>query len=168
MSAASPPWESLIDSMRVPVRGGERGVHKALLTLIILARAQRGGPANVFRFRDLDEPLRAALAKLGPARKTHRSEVGFWRLAEDGFWVVRDQARLTKLTGGKTPGRRLLLEKDAAAEVPVALWEALRGDPARVARLIQRVMARHWAPERHGEVLAEVVFDMAVDEDDEL
>lgn len=163
MKQPSPTWETLLTSMRVSTRGAERAVHKPLLTLMILARAQRGGPANVFRFRDLDEPLRDALRVFGPARRAYRSEQPFWRLKEDGFWRIHDEERLRPAKPG-VPSRRALLEADAAAEVPAALWDELRGDPARVAKLIQGVMQATWPAERHGELLSALVFALAMDD----
>jgi putative restriction endonuclease len=165
MSASSPSWETLLASMRVFTRGSERAVHKPLLALMILARAQRGGPANVFRFRDLDPPLRDALQAFGPPRRAHRSEQPFWRLKEDGFWRIHDEERLSQGKPG-VPSRRALLEADAAAEVPMALWDELRADPARVARLIQAVMKANWPVERHGELLSTLVFDLSLPDDD--
>ena len=156
-------WETWIAGLGA--HGTARSVHGPLLALMILARAPRGGPANVFRFRDLDEPLRAALAAFGPPRKRHRAEIAFWRLEGDGLWVVHDRARIAKRAGGATPSRRLLLEMDAAAEVPQAAWETLRADPGRVARLIHQVMADTWPIERHGEILAELVFDLRLEEE---
>jgi putative restriction endonuclease len=160
-------WETLIAGIRTWTHGSDRAVHKPLLVLMILARAQRGGPANVFRFRDLDAPLRDALRAFGPPRKRYRSEQAFWHLKEDGFWVVPGEARLARLTGGAPPSRRRLLEEDAAAEVPPALWEELRREPARAARLIQGVLAAHWPAERHGEILARLVFDLPEEEPEE-
>jgi putative restriction endonuclease len=163
MQAAT--WETLIADMRVWSRGSERAVHTPLLVLMILGRAQRGGPANVFRFRDLDEPLREALRAFGPPRKSCRSELPFWRLKDDGFWMVHDEARLASLMKGAEPSRRLLLAEDAAAEVPVALWEQLAEDPGRVARLVQKVLEMHWPAEVRGKVAAEVVLGLKVEED---
>jgi putative restriction endonuclease len=156
-------WESLIAGVNTWSRGTERAVHKPLLVLMILGRAQRGGPANVFRFRDLDEPLREALRAFGPARKSYRAELPFWRLKEDGFWVVHEEARLSKLANGAAPSRRLLLEEDAAAEVPRAMWDELVREPPRVARLVKGVLDEHWPAEMRGKVAAEVVFGMRLD-----
>lgn len=164
MEAAT--WETLIANVKTWSRGGERAVHKPLLVLMILGRAQRGGPANVFRFRDVEEPLREALRAFGPARKSYRAEVPFWRLKEDGFWVIQGEDRIASLAKGGSPSRRLLLEEDAAAEVPATLWGELAGDPARVARLIQAVLEMGWSdPAVRGRVAAEVVFGMKVDEE---
>ncbi|APR79784.1 Hypothetical protein A7982_05131 [Minicystis rosea] len=138
---------------------------RPLLALMILARAQRGGPANVFRFRDLDEPLRAALAAFGPPQEEHRAELAFWELRDDVFWVVHDEARIAQRAGDTPPSRALLVEEDAAAEVPEAAWEALRTDPGRTARLIHQVMTSTWPAERHGEILAELVFDFRIEEE---
>jgi putative restriction endonuclease len=160
-----PTWETLIAGLGTWTRGAERALHKPLLVLMILGRAQRGGPANVFRFRDLDEPLREALQAFGPARKSYRSELPFWRLKEDGFWVVHHEARLAARTRGGAPTRRLLLDEDAAAEVPVARWEELRAEPGRVARLVQTVLQAYWPAELRGRVAAEVVFGLRVEEE---
>ncbi len=159
----NPTWESLIAGLRVR----SRAVHKPLLVLMILGRAQRGGPANVFRFRDLDEPLREALQSFGPPRKRPSSESAFWSLKDDGFWVVHDEARLARAMTSKRPSRRLLLKEDAAAEVPRELWDALVQEPARVARLVKTVLETHWEdPSVRARVAAEVVFGMRVEEDD--
>ena len=164
-------WESLIAGLcRSACEGDERtpAVDKLLLALMILARAQRGGPANVFRFRDLDAPLGEALAAFGPAGAGHTPEAAFWRLQEDGFWFVHDLATLVGAANGSgSPPRARLLEADAAAEVPAPLWDDLRNDPARVARLLHTVLAAHWPQERHGEILAKLVFDLQVDEEEE-
>jgi len=154
-------WETLIAELQSP----KGAVHEPLLVLMILGRALRGGPANVFRFRDLDEPLSAALRAFGPPRKRHHPERAFWRLREHGFWVVHREARLGPRTGPE-PSRRRLLDEDAAAEVPRALWDELSGDHARTARLAQRVVEAHWPAEVRGAVLADLVFDLRVDDDE--
>jgi putative restriction endonuclease len=148
-----PSWETLITGVRVWTRGTKRAVHKPLLVLMILGRARRGG-SNVFRFEEVDEPLREALRAFGGSPK---SEYPFWYLKDDGFWVVRDEARLATLKRGSEPSRKLLLEEDATAEVPLALWEDLAGDQARVARLVQTVVEANWPAEMRAAVVAQVV-----------
>lgn len=159
MTSSSPPWETLIGNLRPPAP-------RRLLVLMILARAQRGGPANVFRYRDLDEPLRRALAAFGPGQRPRGAEQAFWRLRNDGFWRIHDEARLAGLSRGPVPSRRLLLAEDAAAEVPAPLWRALSGDAPRVARLVQAVLEGGFAPELRGAVLAEVVMGLGWEEDE--
>lgn len=156
-------WETLIAGLRTGTRGA---VGKPLLVLMILGRAQRGGPANVFRFRDLDETLREALRAFGPPRKTYRSEHPFWHLKSDGFWVVQGEARLAKLMRGREPSRRSLLDEDAAAVVPRETWDALVREPPRVARLVQRVL-EIWPAEVRGQVAAEVVMGLGFEEEPE-
>lgn len=151
-------WETLIVGVNTWTRGTERAVHKPLLVLMILGHAQRGEPANVFRFRSIDEPLRESLRAFGPSRKSYRSEYPFWYLKDDGFWVVHNEARLAALKRGREPSRRLLPDEDAAAEVPRGLLEELSADPARVAGLVQKVLEMHWEdPKTRARMAAEVL-----------
>jgi hypothetical protein len=146
-----PDWEAFVRAAAGVPAG-------PLLVLMILGRAQRGGPFNVFRYRDLDEPLGEAIAAF---QAEGAAPSAFWDLREAGFWEVRDEARFA---GAHAPARQALLDGDAAAEVPTQRWEELRGDPARTARLLRSVLSRSWPAEVHGRLLAEVVFDLRVDE----
>jgi hypothetical protein len=144
-------WEAFVE-------GGSRVPGGGLLLLMILGRAQRGGPFNVFRFRDLDEPFAEAAAAF--AAGSEAAPAAFWALREAGFWEVRGEARFAA-----APTREALLDADAAALVPAARWEELRSDPARTARLLKAVLVAGWPAEQHGRLLAEVVFDLRVDEE---
>ena len=62
-------WSSLVSNLGTWKRGSERAVHKPLLTLMLLARAQQGGTNHV-QYSEVAEALRRALREFGPPRKT--------------------------------------------------------------------------------------------------
>jgi predicted restriction endonuclease len=136
-------WETKIETMRVWKRGNEVAVHKPLLVLMILAKAQRGG-ANVFFFKDLLDPLEKALRDFGPGRDAIHPEYPFWHLQRDGFWVVDDSEQFVLSRGAAGPTKGALLEANAIARVPAEMWEELCHDPSLVSRLLHQVLAAFW------------------------
>src|SRR4051794_13124357 len=95
---AQPTWQELVNNINVSKRGSERAVRKPLLLLMLLARAQQGQPREV-SFAEIDSPLQNLLQQFGPPRKSYDTELPFWHLQNDGFWVVRDADSLPKRKG---------------------------------------------------------------------
>lgn len=132
-------------------RGDTRAVHKPLLTLYLLARAQRGG-ANAVSFREVREPLAEALRLFGPPRRRVQPELPFWHLQYDGFWRVLDSQRLPRGKRGDRPTARALLEHDAVGEVPARLWAQLKRSPRRIPRLARSVLEQFWPESLHDDI----------------
>jgi putative restriction endonuclease len=155
-------WRDLIDQIGTwkTVRGKRlvRAVHKPLLTLMMLARAQ-DGKSNEIRYRDIDEPLTKALREFGPPRRTVHPEYPFWYLQNDGFWVIRDAARFKGGAGGQ-PTRRALIDGDAVAVVPAELWTELQRNPGLHLDLALEILHAFWPESVHDIIASELGLDL--------
>lgn len=161
MSAIPSPlasWNELIAHLGTWKQGTERAVNKPLLTLMMLARAQRG-ESNVIPYRDLDAPLGAALRNFGPPRRTYHPEYPFWYLQNDGFWAIPNADTL-KRKDQREPTRRALLSADAVAEVPEPLWTELTGQPALPADLALQILHTFWPESIHDTIASGLGLDL--------
>ncbi len=141
-------WRHAVQNLHVWRRGGERAVHKPLLTLWLLGRVAGGG-SHVVPYAEIEEPLAALLREFGPPRKQLHPEFPFWHLQTDRIWVVRDAPKLRKKKGGSSPSPTVLREHRAVGEVPQALWHALAGDAALREELAEHLLADFWPESLH-------------------
>src|SRR5205085_1632810 len=114
-------WQELIAALHPGRSGNEPAVHKPLFTLMLLARAQRGG-SNRVPFKDVDAALEEAIHLFGSARAPGGSELPFWHLKNDGFWVFEDEDSIPRRKAGDRPTKTILRKHDARGHVPRHLW----------------------------------------------
>jgi putative restriction endonuclease len=69
-------------------RGDQRAPHKPLVVLLALARWQQG-QRSALPFADIEPDLTALLKEFGPTRQSFHPEYPFWRLRNDGVWMVQ-------------------------------------------------------------------------------
>lgn len=141
-------WRQLLSDIHTWKRGSQRAVHKPLLTLMLIARAEARLPAEV-HFADIDEDLARHLREFGPTRSSYHPEFPFWHLQADGFWNLTNPSALQRKTGGNSPSRSTLLKSDARATVPPDLWKALERDPRLREDLTTRLLNDFWPPSQH-------------------
>jgi putative restriction endonuclease len=94
----------LFDRLNVWSRGDQLAPHKPLLVLYALGRWSRGEPADI-PFTQVDADLTGLLKEFGPPRQSYHPEYPFWRLQNDGVWVVHaagppHRARVCKIVPG--------------------------------------------------------------------
>jgi putative restriction endonuclease len=153
-------WHELVTGLRTGKRGSERAVHKPLLTLMLLARAQRG-KSNEVHFSEIAADLEGHLREFGPPRKSYHPEYPFWYLKNDGFWRVRDENKLEKRKGKDQPTRKELTRRDVVSYVPATLWSQLSGNEQEVRKLAQLVLDEFWPDTVHADIAAAVGLDMS-------
>ena len=153
--SAADRWRTLLSDLHTWRRGGKRAVHKPLLTLMIIARAEAGAPARV-RFSEIEQDLRKHLREFGPPRKSYHPEFPFWHLQHDGFWKVEDPGNLQAKTGGKSPSCRTLLYADAVATIDPPLWRSLVSSQTLREELAERLLADFWPETIHASIRSEL------------
>ena len=153
MSQRSPAtlWRAALGNLSTWKRGTQRAVHKPLLSLMLLARAEAGDGSRV-RFEEIYARLAALLYEFGPHRKSHHPEYPFWHLQADGFWEVQDAAAFPIKKAGHSPTKRTLLARNATGYVPDKLWEAVVNDPQLRHELASTVLAQFWPDTLHGDI----------------
>lgn len=144
-------WRHRLSDLHTWKKGGQRAVHKPLLTLMLLARAEAGLPGEV-RFAEIEKDLARHLREFGPTRKSYHPEFPFWHLQTDGFWKVHDARALQKKTGGNSPSRMTLLKADASGSVNPGLWSALTKDALLREDLTSRLLNDFWPSSQHAAI----------------
>src|SRR3954464_13679087 len=89
------------DALNVWKQGDQRAPHKPLLILYALGRWQQG--ITEVTFLEAEPALTELLRRFGPQRKSNPPEQPFWRLQNDGVWVVRAPSPLPLKTGDTVP-----------------------------------------------------------------
>lgn len=159
MSQAEHIWFELITNLSIWKRAETRAVHKPLLTLILLARAQ-SGKSNLVHFNEIVEPLEKCLKEFGPPRKHVHPEYPFWYLQNDGFWIVRDANRLPLRKGKAQPTRTALIKYDTLGEVPEELWAYLINEPRLTKELARHVLEEFWPNTYHEDIATAIGLDI--------
>lgn len=151
------------DRINVWSRGSERAPHKPLLVLHALGQLSRGGP-NSIAFRDLAPKLTELLKEFGPTRQSYHPEYPFWRLQNDGVWIVDDADKLERRTGQTDIPKRELLDKDVHAHFTNEIAQRLERDPSLVADVALRLLDGHFPVSIHQDILDAVGLDLNLTE----
>jgi hypothetical protein len=136
-------WDDMIDSLPDGVGQQFHVVHRPVLTLILLARAQRE-ESNWLRFNDIDELFWEAIRQLAPSREPSGLEFPFWYLQKNGFWTVEHPEILPRVKNSDRPTRRGLRKYNARGHVPAHLWDELIGTSGLIERLACRILDEFW------------------------
>jgi len=146
-------WSDKLASLRVAQRHGERAVHKPLLVLMILGRAQRGESSRM-SFAEVDQQLATGLRMFGaPVKGSVQPELPFWHLQSDGLWVVENARSLPRGKRKDRPTRNTLVRDDPVGYVPAEWWQILETEPERVSGLASQILNDFWPASYHLEIL---------------
>lgn len=147
------------DNIAVWSRGSERAPHKPLLVLYALAQLSRGGP-NSIAFRDLEPKLTELLKEFGPTRKSYHPEYPFWRLQNDGIWIVDGADNLARRTAQADIPKRVLLENDVHAHFRDDIAQRFKHDPMLLTEVAQRILNGHFPDSIHSDILSAVGLEL--------
>ena len=144
-------------SIRTWKRGDQRAPHKFLLLLDVLARLQRGEPAEA-RFEDIEPTLAEHLRVFGPPGASG-PEHPFWRLQRDGVWSVESGlgGPLLAPEHGNVSARALR-ESHAIGRLDPAIVAVLRERPSLVNLIAHELLAMQWERSFHEDILDAVGF----------
>ncbi|MBW2703624.1 MAG: HNH endonuclease [Deltaproteobacteria bacterium] len=139
-------WKTLIGNLHTWKRGKQRAVHKPLLTLLLLARAQQG-QSNQVSYEEVDGPMHQALVNFAPPRKKVQTFYPFWHLQTDGFWKVLNADQIPD-----SPTRGKLLHHHAIGMVPAKLWAQLGKHQHLIPELSQQLLDDFWPDTYHDDI----------------
>jgi putative restriction endonuclease len=148
-----------IESLNVWRSGGQRAPHKPLLLLYALARFQSG--QTRISYKEVDDDLRRLLIEFGPARKSVHPEYPFWRLQNDGLWVVSSHAPMKTRLGNTDARKSELIEQHAEGQFTADVVALLRSHPQLAQTAAQRLLDGHFAESLHQDIADAVGLDLA-------
>ncbi|QDU37630.1 hypothetical protein Mal4_19450 [Maioricimonas rarisocia] len=144
-------------------RGTERAPHKPLLVLYALGRLSRGEPPSI-PFREVAPRLTELLREFGPSRKSFHPEYPFWRLQNDGIWIVDQTDSLLRRKGQTDVPKRELLAHDVHARFPEHILARLRCEPELLAEVALRLLDSHFPASLHEDILDAVGLETRLTE----
>ena len=150
---------NLFDDIKFWSRRGQRAPHKPLLLLYALGRCARGEPREV-EYRTVDEKLAALLRDFGPSRKSVHTEYPFWRLQNDGIWLLSKTDLVTRQ--GHTDAKKSeLLKYNVRGGFPENIYTIFQRNPARIVDVARRLLESNFPETLHDEIAASVGLDLS-------
>ena len=126
--------------------------HNPLLLLYALGRLSRGVGKSM-PFREVAPELTELLREFGPSRKSYHPEYPFWRLQNDGIWVVNKADELRRRTGQTDVPKRELLDHDVHAHFDDEISDRLQCEPTLVTDIALRLLDGHFPVSIHQDIL---------------
>jgi predicted restriction endonuclease len=142
-SSPAEHWQQMIDGLRDGWGNSRDVVHRPLLTLILLTRAQKREPNSV-RFNDIDDLFRDLIRLFPPSRNPSGLEYPFWYLQKNGFWKIEHPEILPRVKSKDRATRPGLIKHNPRGYVPAALWNELLSTPGLIEKLAERLLDEFW------------------------
>lgn len=139
--------------------GDQRAPHKPLLLLYALAKCSRG-EARLIPYRDIDPDLRSLLIEFGPSRKAYHTEYPFWRLQNDGIWMLTHTDKLERRQSSTDAKKSELLKHDVAGGFTEPIYNLLQNDQRFLSKLAAQILEAHFPASMHGDILGAVGLDL--------
>jgi putative restriction endonuclease len=141
-------------------RGDRRAPHKPLLLLYALGRCHHKGQ-RLLPYLEVDDRLRQLLRDFGPPRKRLHPEYPFWRLQNDGLWVIPDADQLERRKSNTDAKLSELKSNNVRGGFPEPIYDFLREHPNLVADLAHQLLDAHFPASLHDDILRAVGLDVA-------
>ena len=140
-----------IDNLRMGKQHGQHAPHKPLLILYALGELGRGHEA--LSFRELDPSLTRLLEDFGPRRARYHPEYPFWRLQNDGLWIVTTDEPVQTRQSNTDAKKSELLQKNAIGRFPAEVLQVLRSDPSNIGAVAKRLLESNFPETLHHDIL---------------
>ena len=132
-TVAASEWLTAVDDLLLRASGS---VHRPVLLLYLLGRAQRREPREV-AFVDVELGIKKALQTMGSAKRADPL-LPFWHMQSSPFWEVFGSDALPDRESTARPTRRALLQAKGALRA--GWWAVLLGDDELVAKLGEQIL----------------------------
>jgi putative restriction endonuclease len=123
--------------------------------LLALARWQQGN-RSALAFADVEPELTALLKEFGPPRHSVHPEYPFWRLRNDGVWVVESDQPMKPRASNNDVLKSELIAQRATGEFSPGVKAALTADAILGPRIAALMLEQHFPESLHPEILEAV------------
>jgi putative restriction endonuclease len=151
-----------LGELTVWTRGGKRAPHKPLLVLLALARLKCG--LHDLPYTECEPILTSLLREFGAPSSTLHPEYPFWRLQNDGVWVVDSQRRMSSRASNTDPPRTELRAAKAIGRFSPEVQRELLAEPQLIDATARRLLNENFPSSLHDAILSAIGMDLTGDE----
>lgn len=122
-------------------RGDQRAPHKPLMLLYALSQYKQGHERMFLFESEVDNQVKELLVQYGPARKSHRAEYPFWRLANEPepFWEILNGEQCMLSSQGD-PRKSDLSKYNVMAGFDVNSYQNLISNPELIEKIASKLI----------------------------
>lgn len=147
-----------IAEMKTAWYGNFPAPNKPLLVLYVLSQYKKGH-AQLFHFQTEIQPqLKELLKKYGPKRRTYETLMPFWRLKNDGFWVL-DGDNLNFLESPVEPALQMVLDHNVAGGFDVSSFSLVQHQTLLIDTLAQQILEEYLPEDIQSALSCELGFE---------
>ena len=143
-----------LSCIRIWQQSGRSAPHKPLLLLYALGQFAQGHRS--FPYSKVDSELRYLLMQFGPQLEYYRTEYPFWRLQNDGLWIVTADKPIESGANGADAHKTELIDKNARGAFSEELIQVLKADPRNLKIVTATLLDQNFPVTIHHEILIEV------------
>jgi len=132
-------------------KDGVRAPHKPLLVILAIGELLRG-KGRLLPYSEIDTKLGKLLAEYGPRRTRQGTQYPFWRLQNDGIWVVYD-AKKVRHTGSGDAFKKDLISYNVHGGFTEEIASQLQADSELASEIIQSLLDGHFPDTWHEDIL---------------
>lgn len=140
-----------LDDLNVWRRGGARAPHKPLLVLLALGRLSRG--LEYVPYIECESLLASLIREFGPSSLSPHPEYPFWRLQNDGVWIVESDRPMRPRASNSDPPRTELRAARARGHLAQDIVAKLRSEPHLIEQAAQRLLDAHFPQSLHDDIV---------------
>nr|WP_233259022.1 HNH endonuclease [Rubrivivax albus] len=142
-------------------RGDVRAPHKPLLLLLALARRRKG--ITDFPYSDCEPLLAKLLREFGRSARSVHPEYPFWRLQNDGVWIVDTGRPLKTRASNSDPPRSELRSAGAIGRFTPQICEEFSSNPTLIDTTARQLLDAHFPSSLHEDILCAVGLPLDLD-----
>ena len=139
-------------------RGGKRAYHKPLLILYAIGKFLRG-ENRLILYSQVDIDLGKLLQEFGSRQTKQGTHYPFWRLQNDSVWEVTNAYQITPNSSGDAR-KGDLLAHNVSGGFHETITAQFQSDSTLVFEVIQNLLAKHFPPSIHSEILQVVDIEL--------
>ena len=139
-------------------RGGKRAYHKPLLVLYAIGRFLLN-KNRLIPYTEVDKDLGKLLQEFGSRQTKQGTHYSFWRLQKDSVWEVTNADQITPNSSGDAR-KGDLLAHNVSGGFHETIAAQFQSDSTLVFEVIQNLLAKHFPPSIHSEILQAVDIEL--------
>jgi putative restriction endonuclease len=142
-------------------RGDVRAPHKPLLVLLALARQKQG--IHALPYSECESLLTRLLREFGPSARSIHPEYPFWRLQNDGVWIVDTDRPVRARSSNSDPPRSELRSAGAIGRFTPSICKEFSLNPALIDLTARKLLDAHFPSSLHEDILSAIGLPIDLD-----